>query len=302
MLGHFSAPFVSTSAATLNCKPKRIQALHKRTKPTFILPIASITLWRTWRRSRTSCLSSAVGCAAAALRVDAWRWSVRGGVLAGKAGHSESLMKRDSEVCWSRMRLSLPRDPSEPRARQSVIECCCWAVVKSQLNSSSIIITICFPQRERGGWDPDQAAGRLFSSLLTRALQCCQCFWWPSHHDFTSELIPAIGHVWQLVRSRRRRLHSGNTRFITSLLFFSLLVTFKGAFVTFLAASDRYRLIEILQQLPIILVQTFTFSRGWIQTLWSHLGRFRALRLRQLQARFRSDDQREKRQLVQRLA
>lgn len=103
-----------------------------------------------------------------------------------------------------------------------------------------------------------------FSSLLTLALQCCQCFWWPSHHDFTSELIPAIGHVWHLVCSRRRRLHSGNTRFITSLFPFSPLLNFIGAFVTFLAASDRCRLIEILQQLPTL----FTVSRGWTQTLW----------------------------------
>lgn len=103
-----------------------------------------------------------------------------------------------------------------------------------------------------------------FSSLLTLALQCCQCFWWPSHHDFTSELIPAIGHVWHLVCSRRRRLHSGNTRFITSLFPFSPLLNFIGAFVTFLAASDRCRLIEILQQLPTL----FTVSRGWTQTSW----------------------------------
>ena len=139
------------------------------------------------------------------------------GRLAGKAGHSESLMKRDSEVCWSRMRLPLLRDPSEPE-RGSLLS---NAVVKSQLNSSSIIITICFPEQGRGGWGPEEAAGRLFSLLLTLAPQCCQCFWWPSHHDFTSELIPAIGHVWHLVHSRRRRLHSGNTRFITSLFLFS---------------------------------------------------------------------------------
>lgn len=70
----------------------------------------------------------------------------------GKAEHSESLMKRDSEVCWSRMRLSLLQDPSEQRTREPVIEYCCWPVVKLQLNSFSIIITICFPYRvEIGG-------------------------------------------------------------------------------------------------------------------------------------------------------
>lgn len=66
----------------------------------------------------------------------------------GKAEHSESVMKRDSEVCWSGMSLSLLQDPSQQWRKEPVIEYCCWAIVKLQLNSFFIIITICFPY----GW------------------------------------------------------------------------------------------------------------------------------------------------------
>lgn len=85
----------------------------------------------------------------------------------GKAEHSESLMKRDSEVCWSRMRLSLLQDPSEQRGREPVIEYCCWSIVKLQLNSFSIIITICFPYRvEIGGMRSGTIAEEEFFFLL----------------------------------------------------------------------------------------------------------------------------------------
>lgn len=90
----------------------------------------------------------------------------------GKAGHSESLMKRDSEVCWSRMRLPRLQEPSEQRGREPVIEYCCWPIVKLQLNSFSIIITICFPYRvemrgmRSGATAEEEGAGRFFSFAL----------------------------------------------------------------------------------------------------------------------------------------
>ena len=112
-----------------------------------------------------------------------------------KAEHSGILMKRDSEVCWSGMSLSLLQDPSEQRGRAGapVIECGCWPIVKLQLNSFSIIITICFPYRLEIGAEAfrHRSAGRGSGRTFLFALTPCGSLvlwvlWWPSHHDFTS--------------------------------------------------------------------------------------------------------------------
>lgn len=51
----------------------------------------------------------------------------------GKAEHSESLMKRDSEVCWSGMSLSPLQDPAGQRWREAVIEYCCCPLLNYSL-------------------------------------------------------------------------------------------------------------------------------------------------------------------------
>lgn len=92
---------------------------------------------------------------------------VQPGAAVTKAGHSERLMKRDSEVLlvrneslfWTRARPCCGRQP--------VIEHCCCPIVKLHFNSFSIIITICFPCRAgTGGWERRSAAELYFFFLF----------------------------------------------------------------------------------------------------------------------------------------
>lgn len=110
----------------------------------------------------------------------------------------------------------MKRDSQEGASLQPVIDHCCWSTVKLQLNSFSIIITICFPYSlEMLGWDqplnpPHRPDFFIWSWMLSVSM--------PSHHDFPSELIPAIGHIWHLVRSKPKPLPSGATYLLLSFL------------------------------------------------------------------------------------
>lgn len=107
-----------------------------------------------------SCISLAVKVLPCVLRCEC---RCEAEAALSKAEHSEILMKRDSEVCWSRMSLSC-----EQRGREPAIEYCCWPIVKSQLNSSSIIITICFPYRGmRSGAAAEAESRRTLCFALT---------------------------------------------------------------------------------------------------------------------------------------
>lgn len=148
--------------------------------------------------------------------------------LPGKAEYSGSLMKRDSEVCWSGMSLLLVQDLSPQPGRRPVIENCCWSIVKLQLNSFSIIITICFPYRCRD--ENRHRRGRGARQVFFSSIICCLSlmlwlFWWPLHHDFTSSLILAIGHIWHVVPSKPKPVLQGATRTSSSKFHFLFLLS-----------------------------------------------------------------------------